>query len=262
MPLTIQNNGTGNSFVVNDVASDTTPFVIDSAGNVGIGNTPSGTYKVEVTGSVAATSSYASSAAFVGTNASTGSAGILRVTSSSGVNYIQSGLNTTGGSAAPLIFGSINNANQWMQISETGAVTIGGNPINGTWSTYTPTYTNFTLGNGTVDVARYSQVGKIVCLALQITMGTTSSVTGLIRISLPVTAASTATNTLQGGCQLNDSGSAIYSGVSALSSTTQVALYTLNSSATYLTRANTSATVPHTWASTDVFSALIFYEAA
>lgn len=37
VPLTIQNNGTGNSFVVNDVASDATPFVVDAAGNVGIG---------------------------------------------------------------------------------------------------------------------------------------------------------------------------------------------------------------------------------
>jgi hypothetical protein len=36
VPLTIQNNGTGNSFVVNDVASDTTPFVVTADGNVGI----------------------------------------------------------------------------------------------------------------------------------------------------------------------------------------------------------------------------------
>jgi hypothetical protein len=42
VPLTIQNNGTGNSFVVNDVASDTTPFVIDAAGNVAIGGTSAG----------------------------------------------------------------------------------------------------------------------------------------------------------------------------------------------------------------------------
>jgi hypothetical protein len=39
VPLTIQNNGTGNSFVVNDVASDTTPFVVDQSGNVAVGNT-------------------------------------------------------------------------------------------------------------------------------------------------------------------------------------------------------------------------------
>ena len=35
--LTLTNTTGGNSFVVNDVASDTTPFVIDEAGNVGIG---------------------------------------------------------------------------------------------------------------------------------------------------------------------------------------------------------------------------------
>jgi hypothetical protein len=32
VPLTIQNNGTGNSFIVNDVASDTTPFIIGADG--------------------------------------------------------------------------------------------------------------------------------------------------------------------------------------------------------------------------------------
>jgi len=35
--FSITNSGTGNSFVVNDQASDTTPFVVDAAGNVGIG---------------------------------------------------------------------------------------------------------------------------------------------------------------------------------------------------------------------------------
>jgi hypothetical protein len=43
VPLTIQNNGTGNSFVVNDVASDTTPFVISANGSVFInGSTVAG----------------------------------------------------------------------------------------------------------------------------------------------------------------------------------------------------------------------------
>lgn len=49
VPLTIQNNGTGNSFVVNDEASDTTPFVINSSGNVGIGTTDP-TQRLEVYG--------------------------------------------------------------------------------------------------------------------------------------------------------------------------------------------------------------------
>lgn len=35
--LTVQNTGTGNSFIIEDQAGDTTPFVIDSNGRVGIG---------------------------------------------------------------------------------------------------------------------------------------------------------------------------------------------------------------------------------
>jgi len=37
VPLTVTNTGTVNSFVVNDASPDTSPFVIDAAGNVGIG---------------------------------------------------------------------------------------------------------------------------------------------------------------------------------------------------------------------------------
>jgi hypothetical protein len=55
VPLTIQNNGTGNSFVVNDVASDTTPFVIDADGNTGIGTTTM-TGKLNVVGAASGTS--------------------------------------------------------------------------------------------------------------------------------------------------------------------------------------------------------------
>jgi len=36
--LSVTNEGSGNSFVVNDAASDTTPFLIDANGNVGIGD--------------------------------------------------------------------------------------------------------------------------------------------------------------------------------------------------------------------------------
>ena len=41
--LSITNSGTGDSFRVNDQASDTSPFVIDASGNVGIGTTVPGT---------------------------------------------------------------------------------------------------------------------------------------------------------------------------------------------------------------------------
>lgn len=50
VPLTIQNNGTGNSFVVNDVASDTTPFLIDASGNIGVGTSNPAGYKFRIAG--------------------------------------------------------------------------------------------------------------------------------------------------------------------------------------------------------------------
>jgi hypothetical protein len=51
--MRITNTGTGNSFLVEDSAStDSTPFVIDAAGNVGIGTTSATLAKVEVIGSV------------------------------------------------------------------------------------------------------------------------------------------------------------------------------------------------------------------
>ena len=49
VPLTITNDGTGNSFLVNDVTGDTSPFVINNNGSVGIG-TSSPSNKLEVRG--------------------------------------------------------------------------------------------------------------------------------------------------------------------------------------------------------------------
>ena len=61
VPLTIQNNGTGNSFVVNDVASDTTSFIVDSTGTVGIKTaTPNTSFALDVNGAIAASGNIAS----------------------------------------------------------------------------------------------------------------------------------------------------------------------------------------------------------
>ncbi len=57
--LTLTNTTAGNSFVVNDVAADTTPFVIDASGSVAIGiTTPTTGTKLEVNGSTAEDADY------------------------------------------------------------------------------------------------------------------------------------------------------------------------------------------------------------
>lgn len=65
------------------------------------------------------------------------------------------------------------------------------NSIGAAWESYTPTWTNITVGNGTV-VAKYSQVNKLVTVQFIFTLGSTSSIGGAggCRMSLPVTSAS------------------------------------------------------------------------
>ena len=48
VPLTIQNNGTGNSLVVNDEASDASNFVVDASGGTGINTAIAGAAKLQV----------------------------------------------------------------------------------------------------------------------------------------------------------------------------------------------------------------------
>ena len=73
-----------------------------------------------------------------------------------------------------------------------------------TYANYTPTFTGFTKGNANI-VARYAQSGKAVNVFVSVTLGSTSSVTGSITVSLPVTASSNAI-ILRGIGGITDSG--------------------------------------------------------
>ena len=66
------------------------------------------------------------------------------------------------------------NGTAWVVLAQPGA-----------WSLYTPTWTNLTVGNGTVNAA-YSQVGKTVHFRVGILWGTTTSASGNWYPSLPV----------------------------------------------------------------------------
>lgn len=53
------------------------------------------------------------------------------------------------------------------------------------WQSWTPTFTNFSIGNGTL-VAQYIQTGKTVSATMIITFGTTTTLTGSLLFTPPV----------------------------------------------------------------------------
>jgi hypothetical protein len=83
----------------------------DGGGQIGIGITPSQKLHIYNSGDV--------------DSAIQNTAGVLRLVSSSGINYIQSGAAFTSGSSIPLVFGPMFNVGEWMRITSTGNVGIG-----------------------------------------------------------------------------------------------------------------------------------------
>jgi hypothetical protein len=128
------------------------------------------------------------------------------------------------------------------------------------WSSYTPTWTNFTVAASTVD-AKYIQIGKIVHFKIKLTLAGGNVPSGSVSVSLPVTAISHGTtpyfNIGQGSA--NDGGAVVYPLAPCLTSTTTAAVFAMDASAVY---AFVAATVPFTWANGDILMLSGTYEAA
>jgi hypothetical protein len=133
-------------------------------------------------------------------------------------------------------------------------------PLGG-WSSYTPTFTNFTLSNGAITLAKWSQIGKTVNVKILITLGTTSVVSGRIGISLPVTAANDNLDRLINGCGLI-AGGVSATGFVTIGTTTRAELYAILATGTYITNVSTSSSIPGTWTTGNTFSCVFTYEAA
>lgn len=127
------------------------------------------------------------------------------------------------------------------------------------WTSYTPTLTNFTLGNGT-RVAHYKQNGKTVHFKIRLTLGTTSSVTGNPTFTLPVTAVSA--TTLFGKSFYNDASVGFFDAGLIQDSATVISTRAVNASATYATYTAVSSTIPFTWTTNDYIDIGGTYEAA
>jgi hypothetical protein len=131
-----------------------------------------------------------------------------------------------------------------------------------TWEAFTPTWGNLTVGNGTV-VARKATSNDYETLFIQLTFGSTTSVTGSVYVNTPTTGVidySLGTGT----CAMSDASSGnVFLGISMNGTdggVQRVFPNALNSSSTYTTLSAVTSTVPFTWATGDILTINIYYE--
>jgi hypothetical protein len=133
----------------------------------------------------------------------------------------------------------------------------------GAWTTYTPTTTGYTIGNGTQEW-RYLTLGKVVFVYGSVKFGSTTSMTGALTFTLPSSISQINSQYHQiGYVDFEDAGTTSYFGqASYYSIQNRVDINVLNSSTTYLGNSNTSSTVPMTWTTNDSFDVMCWYQEA
>lgn len=135
------------------------------------------------------------------------------------------------------------------------ALLNGWTPIN--WQSFTPTWTNLTLGNG-VASGKYFLFGDLVVFRVDLVFGTTTSVSGAINVNYPVAAETGASFTIGHGEAIDASTGDSFSLHARLVNGTRFT--TLTDNGTKLV--DTSGTVPFTWTTSDELHLLGAYEAA
>lgn len=130
---------------------------------------------------------------------------------------------------------------------------------SGAWTNWTPTYSNITVGNGTV-IARYLQLAKTVFFEFQLTLGSTSSIGTGPTFNLPVTPKQNVNSPCP--AQLVDAGTLVYYGAGEFGSTTSMYINRQRADDSTLKSADITSTVPFTWGTNDIIALRGFYEVA
>lgn len=144
-----------------------------------------------------------------------------------------------------------------MSAGGTARLTINANTVGNAWASWTPTFSGAVTAIGTSTInAKYWRVGNFVGFYLRCTFATATFATGMMTITLPVTALAGETGPI-GSCVMNDvSAPAFDMGTPVINNTT-----------TMIIRRDTNAAavtnlVPWTWANGDIIDVQGFYEVA
>jgi hypothetical protein len=147
-------------------------------------------------------------------------------------------------------------ANDLVLTAASGEAT--GLKYTGSVQSWTPTFTNFTFGNASLNYAQYVQVGKLVYFNLRVTLGSTSVMGTNPSFTLPIAVKSGAF-TQNSNVFLLDSGTALYTGITEMTGTS-AAFYPTVVNLTYATQGAITATTPFTWTTSDRFYVSGTYE--
>lgn len=163
--------------------------------------------------------------------------------------------------------GNITNANISASANIAFSKISGGSSTTLTaWQSFTPTWTNLSVGNGTL-VAKYVQIGKTVHFRIKLIFGSTTSISGNVSVALPVTPNSDYVDTNTGidvFISILDSGTNLYTGSVITNASGVLQLYTNNAASTNVNFAasNITSSNPMTWTTSDRLMLHGTYEAA
>lgn len=162
---------------------------------------------------------------------------------------------TTPGTA---VAGDVLTASYWNTQVRDNMIELA--PFSAAWTAWTPTWGGLTIGNATVQ-ARYLKVGKAVWFNARAVLGSTSSVSGDLSFTLPVTGTTSISSITVYGQFIDASPLNVYP-IVADAGSSQVALRAISASGTYALWAIASSTIPFTWTTGDQILCSGFYEAA
>jgi hypothetical protein len=195
----------------------------------------------------------------------------------SGTVTITNDMATTITASGDIVVGTGNGTYDNLPIGTTGQVLTADTTVSpykvkwatasaGSVSSYTPTWTNLTVGNGT-QAFSYIQIGKFVQVRGYLTFGSTTSISSSPEITLPVASVDYLFQTLVGDLFILDAGTAGIWGKVTWEGTNKVSLnaykaYTSASGLATQSNAGMSSTIPMTWTTGDAIRVQFSYEAA
>lgn len=166
--------------------------------------------------------------------------------------------NGTIGTSNAVVTASINDG------AVTPAKLTAGTGAGWSWSSWTPSWTNLTVGNGVAN-CKYIQVGKQVTCRFSFVLGTTSAVGTAIFFTLPVTAVSypnIANDVDVIGTGWISAAAVLGKALFVIADTTTARIYTEGAASTYVNPTDITASVPGVWANGSIISGTFTYEAA